>query len=296
MISNPFILSLIAFLMLGCKPESKDKHQNAGFQRIVQESPQQQEDLPVYYRFPSAREMLKYIKSDALIYRTDLINSTQYLDQYNDSRSQTSNLGVYLADFSYMILFGKTRQARDYFNAIVELTSDLRISIPEEDAIIQRISDNLHNIDSLIKISDDYQSYIIDYLIKTDREKTLALISTGSYIEGLYIALNMVTDYKKNMETLERIADQKYAFNHLMRFAKSFPEDVHTKYAIRHLQEINEHFNQLTISGEAIKSERTGSNRMVFKGGEQITMNKEQFEMLREKVTEIRRDIVKHNH
>jgi len=295
MFSNTFIPVLMVLLFLGCKPDNRNTNQQTGFQEIVQKDPSQKDDVPVYYRFPSAREMLNYIKNDALVYQTNLINSTENLREYTSTRSKTLNLGVYLADFSYMILFDRTRKAREYFNAIVELTSDLRISIPEEDEIIQRVSDNLHNPDSLISISDDYQSYIIDYLIQTDKEKTLAVLSTGSYIEGLYITLNMIADYEKNKKTLEKIAEQKYAFNNLVGFAKAFPEDVHTKYAIQQLEIINQHFSQLPVVTDETQSERIDSSRMIFKGGNQINISKSQFIELRKEVTEMRAEIVKHN-
>jgi hypothetical protein len=292
-LSRLFIFTAAALvLFVGCKPADRKKESEENNSEIVDEAGFQRGDKPIYYRFPSAREMLSYIKTDELTYRTDLVNPTENISQYTDTRAKTLNLGVYLTDFSYMIIFGRTKKTREYFDAIIRLTSDLRISIPEEKEILNRISANLHNTDSLIAISETYQSHVIDYLVKTEKEKTLAVISTGSYIEGLYIGLELIRSFGNNRATINKIAEQKYAFNNLLHFAENYHEDINARYSIQCLKQINQHFKEFSVDPEKTKVRQVDSNRWVFKGGDKIRITRKQYLDLKETVGELRSGIV----
>lgn len=287
-------ISTFTFLFYGCKPDKQNTEQaNTGFQSrdTTSEVTDSLRKQQIYYRFPSAKEMLSYIQSNQLIYRSDLTNTLENLDHYHSTRSKALNLGVYLTDLSYNVLFDKTQHTDDYFNAIFNLTADLRIKAPHEEELLQKISDNMHNADSLVKIADTYHSRIIDYLMETGNEKTLAIISTGSYIEGLYIVLNLITDYDRQELTVEKIAAQKYAFENLAHFAQTFPEDINTQYSLGYLQRINQHFKDFRVEKQETEVKRDSDNTLVFEGGEKIHISKEKFEALRQEVNEIRNQI-----
>jgi hypothetical protein len=282
---------MVFFLTSSCKPDNDKNSTNTGFSQEKNVKTEQVQ-ARFYHRFPSAKEMLQYIKTDHLNYKENLVNPVQNLDRYHDTRAKTLNLGVYLTDLSYMILFDKTQGADQYFNAIFQLTSELRIKIPEEEHLFQRISDNMYNTDSLIQIADQYQSLIINHLLNTGKERTLAVISTGSYIEGLYISSKLVTDYKENKITVDKIAEQKYAFKNLANFAETFREDMNTRYSMEYLNEINSIFNELPVIEKKTKVKRTDEHTLLIEGGEKTTISRQQFESLKEKISEIRAEIV----
>ena len=296
MIKKGILFFILASIFISsCKTDVEEKRRNTGFQKNKKEVASKKDTVtehPVYYRFPSAKEMFSYLQGKDLRYQTDLTNPVANLEKYHSTRSKTLNLGVYLADISYMTLFDKTQNIDRYFNAVFNLSADLRIKAPHEERLLQKISDNMHNADSLVEIADRYHSDIIDYLLKTGNEKTLAVITTGSYIEGLYLASNLVSDYTKNEPTVNKIADQKHAFINLTKFARDFSEDINTRYSIKYLEKINKHFENLTVIEDDTNIERENDSTMVFGGGDKIDISQSDFNALKKEVTTIRNEIV----
>jgi len=288
------VISMCSLLFCRCKPDKQNSESSqTGFhtEDTSNTTTDSLRNQQVYYRFPSAKEMLLYIQTNQLTYRSDLTNTIENLDHYHSSRSKALNLGVYLTDLSYNVLFNKTQDTDEYFNAIFNLTADLHIKAPHEEELLQKISDNMHNADSLVKIADTYHSRIIDYLMETGKEKTLAIISIGSYIEGLYIALNLITDYEQQELTVEKIAAQKYAFENLAHFAQTFPDDINTQYSLEFLQKINQHFEEFPVETMETTVKRDSDTTLIFEGGETFHISKEKFKALRQEVNTIRNQI-----
>lgn len=286
------ILFFTSLCFSSCKSNKEEKEESTGFQKESEQTKDSLQERPVYYRFPSAKEMLSYLKTEELRYRTDLINPVEHLERYHGTRAKELNLGVYLADLSYMILFGKTQEIKEYFNVIFNLSAELRINAPHEERLLEKISDNVHNPDSLIQIADQYHTDIIDYLLKTGKEKTLAVISTGSYIEGLYIATHLISDYNSHESTVKKIAGQKHAFKNLTKFAKDFSTDLNTKHSLDYLERINKYFEDFPIIEEETNVRRENDSTIILNGGDSIKITRERFENLKEEVTQIRQEII----
>ena len=282
-------------LFLGCRTDRDRDQKKTGFREFSAETPSHPTvgGDSIYYRFPSGREMLNYLHSRDFVYLSGLANPAEEAVRYQSARSRTLNLGVYLADMSYMILFDKPRRGEAFLDAVVQLTNKLRIDLPDRQKMIERVSRNLHNTDSLVQISEDYQSQVIDYLLETGQEKTLAVISTGSYIEGLYLALHMTGDYEEHRETVQRIAEQKYAVGHLKRFCENYRSDAHARFALDYLKQLYAFYQQLPVHEEKTRVRRKGSNRMVFDGGDRISMPPDRFEEFKALVFGMRNEIVK---
>ncbi len=224
---------VIGLINFSCKSDAnKNKEEFIDSEAISDSLLASDEDL-VFYSFPSSQEMFSFIKKDAeLIFRTDLVNPTENLPKYIDTKSKTLALGIYLADLSYMTLFSKTSEAYQYIDVITRLSNDLRISLPFQDSFLNRVKENLNNEDSLIYISDQYSSKIVDYLLQNNKDKVLANITAASYIEGLYIAVNLVENYSEDNPVIQRIVEQKHSFTNLIKYAKKYHNDSNTQVAI----------------------------------------------------------------
>lgn len=286
-------LMLTITVCLSCGLESKKEKESPDISRgdtdILQKN---QPKSSIYYRFPSAREMLSYIKAEELNYRTDIVNPFNNLDNYYSTKAKTLNLGVYITDLSYMILFDKTKNIDRYFNVIFNLTKDLRIKIPDEERLTEQIKRNMDDSEKLLQIAEDYQTKIIDHLLNTGQEKTLAVITTGSYIEGLYISTHLLSNSDSQEQTLKKIADQKHAFRNLTKFSQSFEKDINTKAALDYLEEINLFFNSLPVIKEETEVKKDKNNILLIEGGQKIEITPEKFNELKNTVTSIRNEIV----
>lgn len=288
---------LIGILNFSCKTDvKKDKTDDIDSQAISDSLLVNDENL-VFYSFPSSQEMFSFIKKDAkLIFRTDLVNPTENLSKYIDTKSKTFALGIYLTDLSYMTLFNKTSDAYQYIDVITRLSNDLRISLPFQEDFLNRIKNNLNNEDSLIYISDQYSSKIVDYLLQNNKDKTLSNITTASYIEGLYIALNLVETYSNDNQVIQRIIEQKHSFTNLIKYANKYHNDANTKVALELLNDIYKSFEKFSEKqDEEVSMERVADNRMILKGGKKLIISEQEYNELKSKVIEIRQKIVENN-
>ncbi|MFP4605214.1 MAG: hypothetical protein ACLFNJ_07555 [Bacteroidales bacterium] len=287
------VLLLTITVYLSCGLEGKKEKKSTDFSR--EHTDVLQQDLPkknIYYRFPSAKEMLSYIKTEELNYRTGIVNPVNNLDNYYSTKAKTLNLGVYITDLSYMILFDRTQNIERYFNVIFNLTNDLRIKIPDEEELVEQISRNMDDSEKLLQIAEEYQTKIIDHLLNTGQEKTLAVITTGSYIEGLYISTKLLSNSDTQEKTLKKIADQKHAFRNLTKFSQSFEKDINTKAALVYLKDINSFFNSLPVIKEETEVKKDESNLLLIEGGKKSEITPENFNELKSIVSRIRTEIV----
>lgn len=289
------IAIIISFTNYACKTEVKNESDDIDPEAISDSLLTSDEDL-IYYSFPSSQEMFSFIKQDAkLVYRTDLVNPIENLSKYIDSKSKTLALGIYLADLSYMTLFNKTTKAYEYIEIITKLSNDLRINLPFQEDFLDRIKNNLNNEDSLIKISDQYSTKVIDYLLQNNKDKVLANITASSYIEGLYIAFHLAGDYSSDNEVIQRIVEQKMTFTNLIKYANKYDSDANTKSVIELLNAIYEKFEKFSETEESETTlERGDDNKMVLKGGKKIIASEEEYNQLKNQVIEVRNQIVEY--
>ena len=286
---------IIGITSYSCKTDVKKDTDEIDSQALSDSLLKSDEDL-IFYSFPSSQEMFSFIQKDAkLVYRTDLVNPIDNVSKYIDSRSKTLALGVYLADLSYMTLFNKTTNAYNYIDVITKLSNDLRINIPFQDDFLNRIKENLSNEDSLIKISDQYSTKVIDYLLQNNKDKILANITAASYIEGLYIAVHLAGDYADENGVIQRIIEQKRSFTNLIKYANKYHTDENTKIAIQLLNTIYEKFEKFSETEQSETTlERGDDNKMVLKGGKKIVISEEEYKQLKTTVIEVRNQIVEY--
>lgn len=292
-----FVLLIVGLIHFSCKTDvKKDTEDNIDSQAISDSLLSSDEDL-VFYSFPSSKEMFSFIKKDAeLIFRTDLVNPTKNLSKYIDTKSKTLALGIYLADMSYMTLFNKTSNAYNYIDVITKLSKDLRISIPFQNIFLERIKNNLNNEDSLVNISDEYSSKITDYLLQNNKDKALVSITSASYIEGMYIALNLIESYSDDNPVIQRIIEQKYSFTNLIKYTNKYQNDSNTKHTNELLNTIYEKFEEFSETEESeSKLEHIDENKMILKGGKKIIISEKEYNELKIRVNEVRNKIVENN-
>jgi hypothetical protein len=243
----------------------------------------------VYYRFPSPNEVFNFVKDAGLKYQPGLINPAANADKYLESRSQSLNLGVYAADLAYIVIFGKSRETMAYFIAIQTLTDKTRIKSAYDQSLIKRIEKNLNNLDSLREISTKSYYSIVDHLVENGKEKTLALISSGAYIECLYIALSSAPKYSEKNLLIQRIAEQKYAFDNLYSYVEQYKQDENASITLDYLRQIKVIFDELKEQAGQTKVKQNANGSYNFEGGNKLIITEAQYALLKTKVLEIRK-------
>jgi hypothetical protein len=242
----------------------------------------------IYYRFPSPDEMFRYIENKGLQFDNNLVLPIKDVEKFLDSKSQAVNLGVYTADLAYITLFQKYKESLDYFQVTYILAGKLRITSSFNDAFIKRVEKNLNNLDSLKVYSGEAYSIITSYLVQNDKEKVLAQISVGGFIESLYIALNLINDYSPDNITIQRIADQKLAFDNMLKYCEVYKDDPNIKELLNEIEPVRDIFDNLKIVKGETKTGRDKNGKLIISGGDRITITKEQYIELKKATGEIR--------
>jgi len=147
--------------------------------------------------------------------------SQNYLAASIDPNKQSTNfdkslkLGILGADLGYLNMYERTGSSLDLLSSIRKLSDDIKVGQFFNFDAIKRLSQNKSNLDSLLFISIDSYTKIDNYLRENDRGQLSALMIIGVWIEGQYLATQVVSKYPDTM-LIDRIAEQKIILNDLI--------------------------------------------------------------------------------
>jgi len=249
----------------------------------------------VFNLCPSPAEMLSIIDVKEMQFKTDLLNQTGNADKYLDTRSLTVNLGIYSTDLAYATLFGRHEETINYLEVVQDIADKIRVTGTINEKLIERAKNNINYIDSLFNISNEAFINMIFFCEKNDRPGSVILITTGAFIESLYIAANMIEVYDAENYMVQHLADQKYAIDNLMAFAENEADVPNVNDAIELLKPLVVIFDQIqdAIGSTTVKKE--GSGKLVVRGKSKTNLSESDFIRLKETVSKIRNDIISNN-
>ena len=288
-------LIILVLILGGCKQVTTgDSEENNAMPIEDQSNNLDQAIKEVYHRFPSPEEMLAMLEVNDVSYNEQLLNPAQNRKNYIDSRSQALNLGVYAADLAYLTLFEQHAKASEYFEAIYELSDNLRVSSAFDRSLMFRIQENLTNPDSLRVISEEAFISLSNHLGSTDNEKTFALISIGGFIEALYFSFKLGGDYNTEGSFAQKIADQKYVLENIYSYANNFRQEKSVEVSLEKLNELHEIYNHLELAKEETTVSRDKDGKLVIKGGDRLIITAEQYNALKEQTLKARKEITQY--
>ena len=158
------VLILLA-MMLAAACQSGQKKSSPLIQDVDKEA--SIEDMEafhqIYHLYPSPAEMLSVIDMADVPYDGSLLNPTEKADQYLDSKSKSSMLGVYMADLAYAALYGRHEESLDYLETVKSLSEEISINEAVDESMIQKARDNVEFLDSLYSISNDAFMNILSF-------------------------------------------------------------------------------------------------------------------------------------
>src|SRR5512133_2777969 len=147
--------------------------------------------------------------------------SQDYLASSIDANRQSTNfdkaikLGILGADLGYLNMYEKTGSSLDLLSSIRQIAEDIRVGQFFDFETIKKLSQNKSNLDSLLFISIDSYEQIDNYLRSNDRGHLSSLMIIGVWIEGQYLATQVVSKYPDKI-LRDRIGEQKIILNDLL--------------------------------------------------------------------------------
>ena len=247
----------------------------------------------VYHLCPSPSEMLEVIDFTNLEFDEKLPNPVDFADRYLDTRSMTLNLGVYTSDLAYCAAFGRHEKAIDLLEVIQNLTEKIHLSGANSQRLINRIRQNIESLDSLYQISNEAFIDVIQFCELNQRYNSMVLISSGAFIESLYLAIKMTGGYNQESYMIQHLADQKLVLDNLMARAESYTEDPDVSWTMEVLKPVKDIYDQLEQSEMKTTVKKDNPDHLVITGGKKIILSEEQYNKLLSTTIEIRNKITR---
>ena len=264
--TNLVFSTLIAIGLASCGSSSSDKDKNSSEFKEAEESLKEQiED--VIYNIPPPSEIPYLLQATGAEFNESLVNPRTKVDQYASRTDKAAlNLGVYAADIGYLSSYDKTQEAIDYLNSTKTLADNLGIIGSFDVEILQKFEANISNKDSLTHLLDRTIKKAENYLADDNRNKLSALVVTGSFVEGLYIATGLIKSYPKDLlpddarnlvltPLIRVVLDQKKSASDLLKMLSGVEQTEPIATIVADLKSLEGAYNALNIE-EQIKNNK----------------------------------------
>ena len=254
----------------------------------------------IFYSLPSPLETAMLIKSAGAEYDEQLLNSVDNTRNYTSSKSLALNLGIYTTDLSFASLFDQTQTSIKYMEAARTMAEGLDITDAIDDETIRRLNDNLNNRDVIMDIISETFLNSSSYLKENDRPAVATVVLIGGWIEGLYIATQMVSDDNiQDNKLVDRISEQKLSFKIVQRMLadnlkdQTGRENEDIAELTKELEVLGAAFDKIKVETSEIKVEADETtNVATLKSQTKITITPEVFKELRVTVSNLRTNFV----
>jgi hypothetical protein len=247
----------------GTQTETEDE--SAEFDAAKESLKENIEDVIV--NIPSPAELPYLLQATGADFNASLINSKDIADKYMSTFDKTAlNLGIYAADIGYLSAYEQTQEALDYLQVAKQLSDHLGVVDAVDQVVLDRFEANIDERDSLSKIIDNAIEDVDKYLKTEARNKVAALVTTGSFIEGLYVSTELVRTYPKDLlpddarnliltPVIQIILEQEKPIADLIKLIETLPEDDLTKSIKADLLVLQENYTSLNMEDQ-IKNQR----------------------------------------
>ena len=230
--------------------------------------------------------------------------SQNYIASSIDADKQSTNfdkalkLGILGADLGYLNMYEKTGSSLDVLSSIRKLADDINVGQFFDFESIKRLSQNKSNLDSLLFISIDSYTKIDNYLRENDRGQLSALMIIGVWIEGQYLATQVVSQYP-DKRLSDRIGEQKIILGDLLLLISPYcNRDPEFRKLCEDLSSIKSKYRDVKISytqGEPVSEEKNGALVITQTETSNVEMSKEQLDSIIEVTRNIRNRLILNN-
>ncbi len=245
----------------------------------------------IFYSLPSPLETAMILKQAGAKYNEELMNPTENTSNYVTNKSMALNLGIYTTDLSYASLFDQTQATINYMNAAKKMAEGLGILNAIDEDVIERLEANINNRDIIMDIISETIMNSSSFFEENDRQAMSSIVLVGGWVEGLYIATNLVgpdTDLNNN-ELVNRIIDQKLTLSTVFSLLEENNENEDVQTIITNINELKAIFEKIEIKTSKIEPVTDEDTKVTtLKSKTTISMSPETYNELKEKVKIIR--------
>jgi len=247
----------------------------------------------IYEFIPSPKIMAELLMNADVPYQSKIMHDIESVDKYTSTKLKAINLGIYGADLNYCNVYEKTNETMFYLRCTQSLSEELGIENAISENTITRAEENVDNRDSMSQIISDMFYELEDYLRENDKDDISALIITGGWVEGLYLAIMSIDEKKPNRAIMNNIAEQKYSLEHLIHLLQTYKDVPSIAEAHTEIEKINKLYVGIKITKETNSVSEGADGVTMIGGGSTIEFTMDQFKELKKTVLEVRESFIK---
>jgi|SRR6185312_1178738 len=175
---------------------------------------------------PSPMEISKELSKEGVQMNASLLNSPDKASSYSGTMQQAVAMGVYGADMGYVISYNNMQQGMQYMAQVAKLAQGLGITSAYDQKLMDMFKNSASNKDSIALAVQTAFDQAQKELYSNKRAATSSLVFAGGWVEGLYIATNLIKDEKndKNAALYQKIWDHMYAFQYLQQVLTGYKD------------------------------------------------------------------------
>lgn len=219
-------------------------------------------------------------------------------NRISTSFDKALKLGILGADLGYLNMYEKTGSSIDVLSSIKKLAEDIHVGQFFDFETIKRLSLNKYNLDSLLYLSIHSYDQIEKYLRENDRGQLSALLIVGVWIEGQYLATQIIKQYPDSM-LRDRIGGQMIILNDLLLLVSTYcNRDSEFSALCLSLQDIKDKYREVRITytqGDPISIEKDGGLVITQTEKSNVEMTDEQLAGIVEIIRNIRNKLILNN-
>lgn len=300
MIRKILLLILAGFIIsaTGCGDTDADDPDFKNFQDGSGEDVQKiDEDAinGVLESFSSPVEMAALIEDLGLPFSKKYLASPEVANDYDTNFKKALGLGVLSADLGYLNVYAKTSEIINYLSVIKSIADELNVGQFFDFQTLKRLATNNDNMDSLMFLSVNSFHQMDEHLRKNNRSNLSALVVTGVWLEGLYLATQIVSeDTSKDLR--DRVGEQKLILTDLFKILEVYKtQDKNFEKLAQDVQGLNKAYEPVIITfteGEPITKEIDGVTVVMQQDESIVEMTDEQLEQIIEITKRIRNKLI----
>lgn len=249
----------------------------------------------IFKSLPSPLESAMLIKSAGARFDKSFLNPVENVSNYTTNKTMALNLGIYTCDLSFASLYDQTQIIINYMNAAKKMADGLGILDAINQETIEKLEENINNTDVIMEIVSETFLNSNSYLEDNDQPAIATIVLVGGWIEGLYIATQLVdlTDFDGN-KLVSTIIDQKLSIGILFDLLKDNEGHPSIDELVVQVDALRTIFDKITITSGPVRAEvDKATNVTVLKSEVKTDMNKQIFGELKETVATIRNSFIK---
>ncbi|MFN6379207.1 MAG: hypothetical protein ACK4WD_08020 [Flavobacteriales bacterium] len=238
---------------------------------------------------PSPNQLAILVRQSNVPFRPEKLHDLKKTDFYLSEQKKALNLGVYGADLAYIANFDKGQLANDYFDAVGKVAGELEILDHIDGKLVSRLSNNISNRDSVLRLSGQFFHSADRYLKNNKRTDLAGLVLLGGWVESIHFASEAA---KTNEDVKRRIAEQKHACASLTNLIMKI-NDPSLDSLLDQLIELNSIYSELSSNytySKPITDEKEKTTYITSKSS--VNMDQKQLEAVSNRIEAIRSIII----